>query len=121
MHILKCPKKIKRRFRINGREMLYQGRDFRFSRKHQCVEAGNTDVDPFAELEGELDAVEDLAKETSGSNAVSLRETVAGCFDPPVCQELPDNWEDSYFHQVGQEQTTIEHGDGNGASDDEVQ
>ena len=53
----------------------------------------------------------------SGSNAISLRETVAGCFDPPVCQELPDNWEDSYFLQVGQEQTTIEHGDGNGHSD----
>ena len=28
--------------------------------------------------------VEDLAKETSGTNVVSIKETVNGCFDPPI-------------------------------------
>lgn len=62
-----------------------------------AVESSNTEVKSFAELEDEFAAVENLAKETSGASAVSMRETVDGCFDPPVCLELPDNWEDMFF------------------------
>ena len=37
-------------------------------------------------------------------DAASIRDTVAGHFDPPVCQELPDNWEENFFRQVAQVQ-----------------
>ena len=43
------------------------------------VESSNTEVDPFAELEDEFTADENLAKETRGNSAVSMRETVDGC------------------------------------------
>lgn len=62
-----------------------------------AVEAAGGDVDPFAELDSDIGTVEELAKETSGTNVISIKETVAGCFDPPTCHELPDNWEDSFF------------------------
>lgn len=48
------------------------------------VESSNNDVDPFAELESELLAVEDLANETSDDNSVSLRQVVDRWFDAPV-------------------------------------
>ena len=68
-----------------------------------AVKSSNTEVDPFAELEDEFAAVENLAKETSGALAVSMRETVDGCFDPPVCLELLDNWKDTFFREVAYE------------------
>ena len=64
----------------------------------------SNDVDPFADLDDELNFVDDLVKEASGVDAASIRDTVAGHFDPPVCQELPDNWEENFFRQVAQVQ-----------------
>ena len=61
------------------------------------AEAGDSDFNPFAELDSDINIVKDLAKETRRTNVVSIKETVNGCFDPPICQELPDNWEDSFF------------------------
>ena len=58
-----------------------------------AVECSNSDVDPFAELQGEFAAVESLAKETSRASAVSMKETVDGSFDPPVFA--------SNFHTTG--------------------
>ena len=68
-----------------------------------AVECSNTEVDPFAELQDEFVAVEGLAKETSGASAGSMKETVEGSFDPTVCLELPDNWEDMFFQEVAHE------------------
>ena len=56
----------------------------------------NSDVDPFAELESELVAVEDLANETSDDNTVSLRQVVDGCFNAPVCEKAPRHWENFF-------------------------
>ena len=53
-----------------------------------AVEAANSDFDPFAELDSEVNNVEDMARETSGTDAVSIRETSSGFFDPPICHEL---------------------------------
>ena len=79
-----------------------------------AAEAADSDFDPFAEL--------DLAKETSGTNVVSIKETVNGCFDPPICQELPDNWEDSFFRQLRQGNVDVANNDNaDGNLDDEVQ
>ena len=64
----------------------------------------SNDVDPFADLDDELNFVDDLVKDASGVDAASIRDTVAGHFDPPVCQELPDNWEENFFRQVAQVQ-----------------
>ena len=50
----------------------------------------SNDVDPFADLDDEVNFVDDLVKEASGVDAASIRDTIAGHFDPPVCQELPD-------------------------------
>ena len=72
--------------------------------KTNAVECSNSEVDPFAELHDEIAAVESLARETSGASAVSMKETVDGSFDPPVCFELPDNWEDTFFLEVAHEQ-----------------
>ncbi|PFX32556.1 Tigger transposable element-derived protein 4 [Stylophora pistillata] len=86
-----------------------------------AVECSNSDVDPFSELQDEFAAVESLAKETSGASAVSIKETVNGSFDPPVCFELPDNWEDTFFREVA-----LERGEETndaveiGASEDEI-
>lgn len=68
-----------------------------------AVECSNSDVDPLAELQDEFAAVESLARETSGASAVSMKETVNGNFDPPVCFKLPDNWEDTFFREVALE------------------
>ena len=59
--------------------------------------AAGGDVDPFVELDSDISAVKGLAKETSGTDALSIKETVAGSFDPPFCYELPDNWEEGFF------------------------
>ena len=53
-----------------------------------AVEAANSDFDPFAELDSEVNNIEDMARETSGTDAVSIRETSSGFFDPPICHEL---------------------------------
>ena len=53
-----------------------------------AVEAANSDFDHFAELDSEVNNVEDMARETSGTDAVSIRETSSGFFDPPICHEL---------------------------------
>ena len=65
------------------------------------LEAVNSDFGPFAELAGEVNKVEDMARETSGTDAVSIRETASGFFDPPICHELPENWEDFFFPLSG--------------------
>ena len=62
-------------------------------RKTNAAEVSDTDLDPFSELE--INIVEDLAKETSGTDVVSIKETLAGCFDPPMSHERPENWEHS--------------------------
>ena len=86
-----------------------------------AVECSNSDVDPFAELQDEFDAVESLAKETSGASAVSMKETVNGSFDPPVCLELPDNWEDTFFREVALERGEETNVAGErGVSEDEI-
>ena len=87
-----------------------------------AAEAADSDFDPFAELDSDINIVEDLAKETSGTNVVSIKETVNGCFDPPICQELPDNWEDSFFRQLRQGNVDVANNDNDdGNLDDEVQ
>lgn len=86
-----------------------------------AVECSNSDVDPFAELQDEFAAVESLAKETSGASAVSMKETVNGSFDPPVCFELPDNWEDTFFREVALERGEETNVAGErGVSEDEI-
>lgn len=85
----------------------------------------STDVDPFADLDEEFNIVNDLFKETSSANAAPIRDKVVGNFDPPVCQELPDNWEDTFFRQVSQVQPDVETNDDainvSGNDDDGVQ
>ena len=68
--------------------------------KTNAVTSTNSDVDPFADLENELASVQDLANETDSNDSVSVRQVVDGYFDAPVCQELPDNWEELFFQQV---------------------
>lgn len=48
-----------------------------------AAEAADSDFDPFVELDSDINIVEDLAKETSGTNMVTIKETVNGCIDPP--------------------------------------
>ena len=87
-----------------------------------AAEAADSDFDSFAELDSDINIVEDLAKETSGTNVVSIKETVNGFFDPPICQELPDNWEDSFFRQLRQGNVDVANNDNDdGNLDDEVQ
>ena len=48
-----------------------------------------------------------------------MRETVDGCFDPLVCLELPDNWEDMFFqvaYERGEEKMLLV----KGGSEDEI-
>lgn len=86
------------------------------------MEAADSDFNPFAELDSDINIVEDLAKETSGTNVVSIKETVNGCFDPPTCQKLPDNWENSFFRQLHQGKVDVANNDNDdGNLDDEVQ
>lgn len=66
-----------------------------------AVVSSNSEVDPFAEVEDDFAAVENLAKEISGALAVSMRETVDGCFYLPVCLEL---LEDTLLQEVAYEQ-----------------
>ena len=47
--------------------------------------AAGDDVDPFVELDSDISTVEGLAKETSGTDVISIKESVAGFFDPPTC------------------------------------
>lgn len=49
-----------------------------------AAEAADDDVDPFAELDGEFTTVEELAKETSGTDMVSIKVTTESecCYDP---------------------------------------
>ena len=84
------------------------------------MEAANSDFDPFAELDSEVNNVEDMARETSGPDAISIRETASGFFDPPICHELPDNWEDFFFRQVGQDQAANDDNDEDNEANDEV-
>lgn len=65
---------------------------------------GSNDVNPFGDCDDEFNFVDDLVKETSGVDIAPIRDTVAGHFDPPVCQELQDNWEVNFFRQVAQVQ-----------------
>ena len=86
-----------------------------------AVECSNSEVDPFAELQDKFAAVESLVKETSGVSAISRKETVDGSFDPPVCFELPDNWEDTFFREVAHEQGEETNDAGErGVSEDEI-
>ena len=48
----------------------------------KAVEAADDDVDPFAELDGDLTTVEQLAKETNGTDMSSIKVTTEGCYDP---------------------------------------
>ena len=52
---------------------------------------------------------------------VLIKETVNGCLDPPICHELPDNWEDSFFRQLRQGNVAVANDDNDGNLDDEVQ
>lgn len=64
-----------------------------------AAEVADSNFDPFAELYSDINIVEELAKETTGTNVVSIKETVNGYFDPLICQELADDWEDSFFFE----------------------
>ena len=88
-------------------------------RKTNAAEVSDNDLDPFTELE--INIVEDLAKETSGTDMVSIKETLAGCFDPPICHQLPENWEHSFFQQVGKVGMNVENNDNDANLDNEVQ
>ena len=57
-------------------------------------EAADCDINPFAKLDGGINIVDELAKETSETDMVSIK---AGFFDPLICYEPPDNWEGSFF------------------------
>ena len=60
-------------------------------------------------------------KQTNRALAVSMRETVDICFDPPVCLELPGNWEDTFFREVAYERGEETNAAGEkGASEDEI-
>ena len=86
-----------------------------------ALEVANSDVDPFAELQSEISNVEDMAHQVSGVNTIGIKEAVSGCYDPPVCKELPDNWEDSFFSDLNVNQETIDINDSddeNNANDD---
>ena len=66
-----------------------------------------------------------MARETSGTDAVFIRETAWGFFDPPIWHELPDNCrEDIFFRQVGTDQAAVddndEDNDDNEANDEGV-
>ena len=53
---------------------------------------------------------------------VSIKETVNGCFYTPNCQELPENWEDSFFRQLNQGYVDVANNNNDdGNLDDEVQ
>ena len=82
--------------------------------------AAGGDEDPFVEHDSDISAVEELAKETSGTDALSIKETVAGSFDPPFCYELPDNWEEVFFRKCSQLHPQEGIND-NEADDDEVE
>lgn len=88
-------------------------------RETNAAEVADNDVDPFAKLE--INIVIDLAKETSRTDLVSIKETLAGCFDPPICHELPENWEHSFFQQVGKVGMNVENNDNDANLDDNVQ
>ena len=62
-----------------------------------------------------------MSRETSGPDAISIRETASGFFDPPICHELPDNWEDFFFRQVGQDQAANDDKDEDNEANDGVQ
>ena len=86
-----------------------------------ALEVANSDVDPFAELQSEISNVEDMAHQASGVNAKGIKEAVSGCHDPPVCKELPDNWEHSFFSDLNVSQATTDinnSDDDNNANDD---
>ena len=80
-----------------------------------AVVSSNSEVDPFAEVEDECAAVKNLAKERSEILAVSMWETVDGCFYLPVCRELP---EDTLLQEVayerGEETLMLLHGEKRG-------
>lgn len=78
-----------------------------------AVEAADDDVDPFAELDGDFTTVEQVAKETSGTDMVSIKVTKEGCY---IWPELSVNWEESFY--VGQVQELEQ--DDNDANDKEV-
>ena len=60
-------------------------------------------------------------KQTNRALAVSMRETVDICFDPPVCLELPGNWEDTFFREVAYERGEETNAAGEkGGSEDEI-
>ena len=62
-----------------------------------------------------------MAHQASGVNTIGIKEAVSGCYDPPVCKEFPDNWEDSFFSDLNVNQETIDINDSddeNNASDD---
>ena len=67
--------------------------------KTNAAEVSDNDLDPFFELESNI--LEDLAKETSGTDVVSMKETLAGCFDPPIRHELPENWDTTTTSRKG--------------------
>ena len=85
--------------------MFHQGGILTSEGELNALEVANSDVDPFAELQSEISNVEDMP----------------GCHDPPVCKELPDNWEDSFISDLNVNQATIDINDSdddNNANDD---
>ena len=50
-----------------------------------AAEAADSNFNPFAELDSDKHC---KRPETSGTNVVLIKETVNGCFDPLICQEL---------------------------------
>ena len=61
-----------------------------------------------------------MARETSGTDAVFIRETAWGFFDPPIWHELPDNCrEDIFFRQVGTDQAAVDDNDEDNDEDNE--
>ena len=62
-----------------------------------------------------------MAHQARGITAIGIKEAVSGCYDPPVCKKLPDNWENSFFSDLNVNQATIDINDSdddNNANDD---
>ena len=99
---------MERCFRIKSCLMFHQG-----GHELSALEVVNSDVVPFAQLQSGISNVKDMAHQATGVNAISIKEAVSGCYDPPVCKELPDNWEDSFFSDLNVNQATIHINDSN--------
>ena len=76
-------------------------------RESNALVVADDDIDPFAGFQSEISNVEDIAQQAERVDAIGIKEAVSGSFDPPACQELPDNWEANFFNKLGANQETV--------------